>query len=293
MYKNINYPKIDSGPEYSSLKEAYSFACKKDVEIIKPGNVYISSPHKDTNSDDYLNSYEHSSKHLFLKEISLGNRIFLSVEQTHKFVKKNTNLGIILVCAPLIHSLICYKDYPLKKGLTLTLENTTKSDTVSVCKAINLINPGGLGVSKDHDTRNLPEIGLLEIMEYSSKYDRIAYQYTNMFNDVLNFVVPCLNSYQERYKSLSLSISLTFLEVLSNMPDSHIERKFGHKIAKKTSNQANDLLKILVTERINQDSLNNRLRELDYEYKKQGINPGTTADLLVAGLMIKKIFNKI
>ena len=86
---------------------------------------------------------------------------------------------------------------------------------------------------------------------------------------------------------------MTFLEVLSNMPDSHIERKFGHKIAKKTSNQANDLLKILVTERINQDSLNNRLRELDYEYKKQGINPGTTADLLVAGLMIKKIFNKI
>ena len=90
-----------------------------------------------------------------------------------------------------------------------------------------------------------------------------------------------------------MSISLTFLEILSKIPDSHIQRKFGHKIAKKTSNQANDLLKILDTEKINRDSFDNYLNELDYEYKKQGINPGTTADLLVAGLMIKKIFKNI
>ena len=130
-------------------------------------------------------------------------------------------------------------------------------------------------------------------MEYSSKYDRISYQFTHMFKDILDFVVPCLNSYQNRYKSLNLSISLTFLKILSKIPDSHIQRKFGDKIAKKTSNQANDLLKILDTERINRDSFDEQLSELDYEYKKQGINPGTTADLLVAGLMIKKIFKNI
>ena len=290
MYKSINYPEIDSGAKYALLKDAYLFACMKDIEVIKPGNVYINAPHEDTDSDDYLKSSEHSCKHLFLEDLNLGNRIFLSIEETSKFIKKNTNLGIILTCAPLIHSLICYKEYPLKKGLSLTLENATSADTIAICQAINLVNPGGLGESKQYDTRTLPDIGLLEIMKYSSKYDRIAYQYTNMFKDVLDFVVPCLNSYQNRYKSLSLSLSLTFLDILRNIPDSHIQRKFGDKIAKKTSNQANDLLKILVTERINQDSFNKRLRELDYEYKKQGINPGTTADLLVAGLMIKKIF---
>ena len=290
MYQDTNYPEITSEDRIALLKEAYLFSCKKDVEVLKPGNVHITSPHKDTDSDDYINSSLYSSENLFLKNSNLGDRIFSSVESTRKLIKKNTNLGIILVCAPLIHSLLQYHTYPLKEALSLSIKNATINDTLLICKAINLANPGGLGESKQYDTKSLPNIPLIEIMECSSKYDRIAYQYTNMFKDVLDFVVPCLNGYQKRYKSLNLSISLTFLEILSNIPDSHIQRKFGHKIAKKTSNQANDLLKILVTDRINRDLFNQHLNELDYEYKKQGINPGTTADLLVAGLMIKKIF---
>tara|TARA_B100001750_G_scaffold150321_1_gene120421 strand:- start:495 stop:1376 length:882 start_codon:yes stop_codon:yes gene_type:complete len=290
MYQDIIYPEIISGDKNSLIKEAYLFSCRKDVEALKPGNVYLSSPHADTNSNDYIKSSIHSSEVLFLENFELGERILESIKLTKKFIKQNTNLGIILVCAPLIHSLIKYHDHPLKEGLLLTLQNSTKEDTLSICEAINIANPGGLGKSREYDTQSLPNVGLVDIMEYSSKYDRISYQYTHSFKDILDFVVPCLNHHQERYKSLDFSISLTFLEILSKIPDSHIERKFGHKIAKKTSNQANDLLKILVTERINQDSFYNQLNNLDYAYKKQGINPGTTADLLVAGLMIKKIF---
>ena len=80
-----------------------------------------------------------------------------------------------------------------------------------------------------------------------------------------------------------------FIEILAKIPDSHISRKFGDKIAKKTSNNASDLLKILDREN-SPDYIANELNNLDYEYKKKGINPGTTADLLVASLMIFNIF---
>ena len=290
MFKDIDYPEIIHKDKITLFKKAYLFSCKKDVTILKPGNVHSSSPHTDTNAEDYIKSSIYSSEMLFNENLELGQRVLESVSLTSKFIKKNTNLGIILTCAPLIHSLIKYHNFPLKEALSLVLKNATTSDTIAICKAINIANPGGLGKSKKYDTHLLPNVGLIEIMEYSSKYDRISYQYTNLFRDILDFVVLCLNNYQKRYESLDLSISLTFLEILSEIPDSHIQRKFGHKIAKKTSNQANDLLKMLVTERINRDSFDKRMNNLDYEYKKQGINPGTTADLLVAGLMIKKIF---
>ena len=57
------------------------------------------------------------------------------------------------------------------------------------------------------------------------------------------------------------------MEILSRIPDSHISRKFGDKIAKKTSNNASDLLKILDRE-YSPDYLADRLNNLDYEYKK-------------------------
>ena len=56
MYQDIIYPEIISGDKNSLIKEAYLFSCRKDVEALKPGNVYLSSPHADTNSNDYIKS---------------------------------------------------------------------------------------------------------------------------------------------------------------------------------------------------------------------------------------------
>tara|TARA_B110000014_G_C19892833_1_gene461933 strand:- start:387 stop:776 length:390 start_codon:yes stop_codon:yes gene_type:complete len=127
-------------------------------------------------------------------------------------------------------------------------------------------------------------------MQYSSKYDRISYQYAHKFTDIFDFIVPCIKFHRKYSRSYEHSLALTFLEILSKIPDSHISRKFGDKISKKTSNEANDLLKILDKDD-SWDLASKHLKSLDYEYKKKGINPGTTADLLVAGLMVYKIFS--
>ena len=289
MISCLDYPPLNDRFDISLLKNSYLFACQKDVEIIKPGNVNINSPHKDTSAKDYMLSSVNSSHQLFVKDISLGDRVLNSIIETKKETKVNTNLGIVLLCAPIIHALINYNQTGLKEAIILTIDESSKDDTVKICEAINITNPGGLGKSGKFDTKSLPRMKLRDIMNYSSSYDRISYQYSHNFVDILDFIVPRISFHIGNKQSLDISLSLTYMEILSRIPDSHISRKFGDKIAKKTSNNASDLLKILDRES-SPDYIANELINLDYEYKKKGINPGTTADLLVAGLMIFNIF---
>ena len=270
------------------LKSAYLFSCKKDIELIKPGNVNLLSSHKDTKAQDYLDSAILSSKELFNQNYSLGKRILESVNVTRSQVNVNTNLGIILLCAPVIQSYIDFNNLDLREGIKKTLSTTSIKDTHDLCAAINISSPGGLGDSDMYDTASYPNASIKQIMDYSQEYDRISYQYSHNFSDIFDFIIPKLEFLNRRYESLDISLSLLFIEILAKIPDSHISRKFGDKIAKKTSNNAHDLLKILDRE-YDPDYLAKALNNLDYEYKKKGINPGTTADLLVASLMIYKI----
>ena len=270
------------------LKSAYLFSCKKDIELIKPGNVNLLSSHKDTKAQDYLDSAILSSKELFNQNYSLGKRILESVNVTRSQVNVNTNLGIILLCAPVIQSYIDFNNLDLREGIKKTLSTTSIKDTHDLCAAINISSPGGLGDSDMYDTASYPNASIKQIMDYSQEYDRISYQYSHNFSDIFDFIIPKLEFLNQRYESLDTSLSLLFIEILAKIPDSHISRKFGDKIAKKTSNNAHDLLKILDRE-YDPDYLAKALNNLDYEYKKKGINPGTTADLLVASLMIYKI----
>jgi len=290
MTNKIQYLYDKEKYNLDNLKIAYLFACRKDIELIKPGNVNTKSPHSDTKAEDYLKSSLLSSKELFKTDYSLGERILNSIKITRSKVKTNTNLGIILLCAPIIHACIYYNNLTLRDGIKKTLSTSTVKDTQDLCMAINISAPGGLGTREIYDTASKPTVSILEIMNYSAGYDRISYQYCHDYSDIFDFIIPRIVFLNKKHNSLDISLSLMFMEILAKIPDSHISRKFDDKIAKKTSNNASDLLKILDRE-YSPDYLADRLNNLDYEYKKKGINPGTTADLLVASLMIYKIFS--
>ena len=290
MTNNIQYLHDKEKYNLDNLQNAYLFACRKDIELIKPGNVNIKSPHSDTNAEDYLESSLLSSKELFKPDYSLGERILNSIKITRSKVKTNTNLGIILLCAPIIHACIYFNNLTMREGIKKTLSSSTVKDTQDLCMAINISAPGGLGTREIYDTASKPTVNILEIMNHSASYDRISYQYSHDYSDIFDFIIPRLVFLNKKHNSLDISLSLMFMEILAKIPDSHISRKFDDKIAKKTSNNASDLLKILDRE-YSPDYLADRLNNLDYEYKKKGINPGTTADLLVASLMIYKIFS--
>jgi triphosphoribosyl-dephospho-CoA synthase len=290
MTNNIQYLHDKEKYNLDNLQNAYLFACRKDIELIKPGNVNIKSPHSDTNAEDYLKSSLLSSKELFKPDYSLGERILNSIKITRSEVKTNTNLGIVLLCAPIIHACIYFNNLTIREGIKKTLSSSTVKDTQDLCMAINISAPGGLGTRERYDTASKPTVNILEIMNHSASYDRISYQYSHDYSDIFDFIIPRLVFLNKKHNSLDISLSLMFMEILAKIPDSHISRKFDDKIAKKTSNNASDLLKILDRE-YSPDYLADRLTNLDYEYKKKGINPGTTADLLVASLMIYKNFS--
>ena len=289
MIDQINYFLEKEKYTLDNLKDAYLYACKKYIELVKPGNVNLNSPHSDTTAQDYLNSATQSSKELFREEYSLGERILKSINVTRETVRTNTNLGIILLCAPIAQACINFNNIGIKEGLKKVLKNTSIQDTQDLCMAIKTSSPGGLGRSNVYDINAKPITTIEDIMSYSANYDRISYQYAHNYGDIFDFIIPRLVFLNEKHNSLDVSLSLMFIEILAKIPDSHIYRKFGKKIAKKTSNNAYDLLKILDREH-SPDYLADELNNLDYKYKKKGINPGTTADLLVASLMIYKIF---
>ena len=292
MTDNLKKLALNNNFDESMIRDAYLYACHKDIEAIKPGNVNINSPHHDTTASDYLISSINSGSELFYDSYSLGDRILNAIVATKKETSMNTNLGIVLLCAPIAHALLNYKEMSLKEAITKTIDNATSDDTVKICEAINIANPGGLGDVLDYDTKSMPAVKLREIMSYSAQYDRISYQYHNNYQDILDFIIPSLNKNMIKYKSSDISISMTYLQILGKIPDSHISRKLGEEIAKKTSNHVNDLLKIQDKD-CSQGYLVKQLNDLDYEYKKKGINPGTTADLLVASLMIHRIFKSV
>ena len=81
----------------------------------------------------------------------------------------------------------------------------------------------------------------------------------------------------------TLALEVSALSVLRISPG------LGEKIAKKTSNQAYDLLKI-IGKGYSQEKAYPEIVKLDDKYKKNRLNPGTSADLLVAGLFVYKCF---
>ncbi len=72
--------------------------------------------------------------------------------------------------------------------------------------------------------------------------------------------------------------------MLSQYPDSHIERKYGNQytkwVATKMAQLSEELLKT-----DNPEQLKPMLYALDQELKLYDVNPGTTADMIVATVL--------
>ena len=277
---NFNQKKIES---------SYITSCSYDVQCIKPGNVNYFSGHHDTAIDDFVKSYEVTSNIISLPNLSLGNRIYKCVERTKEAVNNNTNLGIILLCSVFIQSLLENERYTLSEAIKASVMNSSYQDVTDICDAISLADPGGLSSHETYDVRSKPDISLHEIMSLSADYDQISNQYSKYFSDIFNFIIPSLHNSISKIKDTKYAISYSFLEILEKYPDSHITRKYGHKIAKKTSKEASDLIKILDGD-TRHESWGKNLMSLDKHLKMTRVNPGTTADLLVVSMMIYDYF---
>ena len=266
--------------------DAYIRACEIDVKAFKPGNVSVYNEGHDMTVDDFIISAQVSATPITNPNLSLGEKIYYAVKATRKAVGCNTNLGIILLCAPLIQAAQQQtSEQTLSDALHQVLDNTTVDDAEWVFNAITLAAPGGLGESDNQDVSEKAAVTLTQAMKIAADKDRIALQYITNYKDIFDFSVLRYNSSLVRFDDQLWAAVSVFTGLLSRFPDSHIERKYGKKHTGWVLEQITTVDDTLLNSD-RPEQLVPMLHEVDRAFKSKGINPGTTADLTVATVLI-------
>ena len=138
---------------------AYIEACLAELDAPKPGNVHRFAPGHDMSVADFVRSAEASAGPIAARGARVGVRIRAAVEATLSAVGQNTNLGIILLCAPLAAATESAQ-VALRPALAGVLDNLDRADAADVFSAIAAANPGGLGRATRHDV-NAPATATL------------------------------------------------------------------------------------------------------------------------------------
>ena len=212
------------------LAELYRQACEIELQAFKPGNVSIYADGHGMSVSDFRISAEVSAGPLTNPVYSVGEKIFHAVKATRDAVGCNTNLGILLLCAPIIQaaSQISF-EIPLRQAVAQVLATTTINDAEWVFKAIALAAPGGLGESSEQDVHHSPTVSLVQAMKIAADKDRIALQYASDYKDIFDFAVFRYNAWLSQWRDRSWAAVFVYAELLAQYPDSHIERKHGNK----------------------------------------------------------------
>ena len=266
------------------MSELYQQACEVELQAFKPGNVSVYADGHDMTVEDFRISAKVSAVALCNTDYSLGEKIYYAVKATREAVGCNTNLGILLLCAPLIEAIaIKSPEISLQQALNAVLTNTSLEDADWVFKAISLASPGGLGNADQADVSEKPTINLTEAMRLASSRDRIALQFVTNYQDIFDFALPIYYNGATKWCKQDWSALAVFVSLLCRFPDSHVERKYG--------SQYNGMIALKMTQLSEELSKAERpeltlplLHSIDKAFKSQGLNPGTMADLTVATL---------
>ncbi|WP_017774779.1 triphosphoribosyl-dephospho-CoA synthase [Paraburkholderia kururiensis] len=279
---------------FDLAREAFLAACRLDVETPKPGNVSVESAGHGMTAAQFLASAQAAAGPLFAHGAPVGKRILDAVARTREVAGCNTNLGIVLLVAPLAASLDELKEH-IGEALTAqrwraaterVLARLTVDDARDAYRAIALANPGGLGDAPEQSVHDAPTVDLRAAMQLAAQRDSIARQYANGFADIFETGLAAVDEMPaEAPRLVTLNVFLTFL---GSHPDSHIVRKHGMALAQSVTLAAraqHGRWRAAATQTPDQSALRD-LYAWDTELKSRGINPGTSADLTVATLFV-------
>jgi triphosphoribosyl-dephospho-CoA synthase len=274
-------PATDSG---ARIAQAYLNACDTELRALKPGNVHDYADGHRMTVTDFEKSAQASAPAMADVTLSVGARIHDAIRRTHEAVGCNTNLGIVLLCAPLAaaaHARAPGDD--LRGALHAVLAKLDVADAEAAFAAIRLAAPAGLGEAPEHDVRSRASVTLLDAMRAARDRDCIAAQYATGFRDVFEHGVPRLREGLRRWSDARWAATWAYLGFLATFPDSHIARKQGTARAEEVRVAAT-ALDAELRSRDAPSEMSARLLAYDAELKSRDLNPGTSADLTVASL---------
>ncbi|RWN63430.1 MAG: triphosphoribosyl-dephospho-CoA synthase [Mesorhizobium sp.] len=270
------------------LRAAYKDACRMEIEALKPGNVHLFADGHGMSAAQFMTSAEVSSVPLTDPRLPVGQRMLEAVRATRLAVATNTNLGIILLAGPLLCAAEMagaqLHDNRLRDNLDAVLRAMSIDDTRAVFEAIVAAAPGGLGEA-ENDVRQEPKVHLLDAMREAADRDMIARQYVTGFGDVFGVGLAALQAALARGEGGMWPTVFAYMAFLAVFPDSHVVRNHGAEVANQARQQA---LAVEAALHGNEDEASRirLLMELDRRLKANNVNPGTSADLTVATLLV-------
>lgn len=266
--------------------EAFIWACTLDVTVPKPGNVSAASPAHGMTAAQFIASAQAAAGPLCEPGAAVGRRIEGAVRASWAAAGCNTNLGIVLLCAPIAAAFECCAGPASAPALQDMLHRVTQGLTVDdaskAYRAIAHTNPGGLGRAPDQDVAAEPSMDLRAAMALAADRDRIACQYAQGFGELFGLGLPLFH--QGLRQGLAAAVLDTYLGWLASGPDSHILRKHGAALAQTVTAEAAALRREWLA--AGHLAGSHALSSWDTQLKTRGINPGTSADLTVATLFI-------
>lgn len=280
-----------SSPLGDDIASAAQLACLLEASAPKPGNISPGKHFHDTSYEDFLASAA-AIGGAFARagERPLGATILDAIQATSRWTRSNTNLGIVLLLAPLARAAheACRERFTretLREQLIQLLRAATVRDAMDVYEAIRRAAPAGLGEVANEDVSTAPSIPLLDVMALAAERDGIAREYTTGFATTFEVGAPALARARHDGLPWDDAVLECYLTLLAAAPDTHIARKLGAAAAVDVSERARAILASGgVRTAAGRESTALFDRELRDERNSR--NPGTTADLTAAAIYV-------
>jgi triphosphoribosyl-dephospho-CoA synthase len=274
-----------------TIEAAYLAACLNELAALKPGNVHRHADGHRMTVADFERSAAVSAPFVCAKRASLGWRILSAVQATNCAVQQNTNLGIVLLCAPLAAAAEGLKhasDFGV--ACTAVIGTSDLRDAEQVFAAIRLARPAGLGSVSRNDIEAAATVTLAEAMAQAAPRDSIARQWSRGFEDILDGGLSHFEAARRRWPNTAWAATSVYLHYLSRWPDSHVQRKYGPETAAALQQEAKEMAASF-------DAVDDPTEMVgsllcwDASLKAAGINPGTSADMTVATIFASRLQN--
>ena len=200
-----------------SIGQCATLACLLEVTAPKVGNVHRGADFADLTFADFAISAVLIGPAMeAAASTGVGRAVLDAVAATRSSVDTNTNLGMVLLLAPLA---AVPRDQPLVGGVDKVLARLTPQDCRQAYEAIRLAQPGGLGQVKQMDVHGPPPDDLLAAMRLAADRDLVARQYADGFQLVLHRIAPSLARYASTSGwTLTDAIIRVHLELLARTP---------------------------------------------------------------------------
>lgn len=269
------------------IADAFRSACRAELDAIKPGNVHFYADGHGLTAEAFVASANAAAAPLTAPGARVGRRIFDAIEATHGAVGTNTNLGIILLCAPLAAAAEV-ANLDLRAALVGVLDDLDTADADLAFRAIVRASPAGLGRVAENDVTEPARVTLRHAMADAADRDRVARQYVTGFADIFDVGLARLEAAAARAWSDNCTTCAIYLRFLAAFPDSHIVRKYGTAVAEGVQKSA-ACYEAMLQSPWDPARLTEELLAWDTALKARNINPGTSADLTVATLFAHRL----